>query len=552
MKMYKWLMFLTIPIACILVIGSCSRGFDPLDLVAPDPEPVFPVTPTPPEMMPPEMMPPDEGIGIFDTNILPGHGLVAEAFLPGTQIVKLPDFDAFEPFHTWMVANIDVPHISYTQGFPGLGIDVLEWFAIRLRGQLKVETSGIYNFTVWSDDGARIFINGNMVIDNDGLHPFTRKDGSAMLEAGYHDLEIQYFQGPRAYLGLQWLWQPPGGESVIVPPEVLFPPRTMEPTPEPKPPVMVETPPVVTTNPIMEATIEIPNINGLTYSSNGQMIAAAGNDGTIKLWDATGELLKSLEGHTDALLSVAFSPDDQVLASASADTTIRLWDPSMGDSLKILDEHTRRVNSVAFSPDGQLLASAGDDMTVRLWDPSTGDLLKTLDEHTARVNSVAFSPDGQLLASASYDMTVRLWNPHTGQLLNTLDGHEDWVNSVVFSPDGQVLASASADTTIRLWDPVTGQNLKTLMGHVGSIYAVVFSPDGQLLATGGGKTDSVEYADPTVRLWNSQTGELLETLTDHTADVEGLGFSPDGVKLASGDDDGIMIIWTVNLHIMGL
>ena len=327
MKKYKWLILFTIPIAYMLMILSCSRGFDPLELIDPDSEPVYPVTPTPPEMMPPEMMPTDEGIGIFDTNVLPGHGLVAEAFLPGTQIVKLPDFDAFEPFHTWMVANIDVPHTPYLQGFPELGVDVLEWFAIRLRGQLKVETSGIYNFTVWSDDGARIFINGNMVIDNDGLHAFTRKDGSAMLEAGYHDLEIQYFQGPRTHIGLQWLWQPPGGESVIVPPEVLFPPRTMETTPKPEMPEMVEMPeePEMETDeyssdPSLILYLSFDKVNGNEVSDHSQYMNNAQLIGNPQLVDGKFGQAIEFDGETN-FVEV---PHDNSLSVSDA-VTVMAW-----------------------------------------------------------------------------------------------------------------------------------------------------------------------------------------------------------------------------------
>jgi WD40 repeat protein len=111
-------------------------------------------------------------------------------------------------------------------------------------------------------------------------------------------------------------------------------------------------------------------VNSVAFSPDGRLLASGGDDGAVSLWDsATGEALRSLQGHTDWVRSVAFSPDGRLLASGGDDWAVRLWDSATGEALRSLKEHTRWVISVAFSPDGRLLASGGSDGAVRLWAP---------------------------------------------------------------------------------------------------------------------------------------------------------------------------------------
>ena len=257
--------------------------------------------------------------------------------------------------------------------------------------------------------------------------------------------------------------------------------------------------------------------------------------------------LKTLEGHSEEVNSVAYSPDGTKIISSSEGSTINIWDANTGECLKNLkrfsdfpditkifsgsrDEigHSGEVNSVAFSPDGTKIISGSTDKTIKIWDANTGHCLKTLEGHSSFVESVAFSPDGTKIISGSFDETVKIWDANTGECLKTLKGHSDYVESVAYSPDGTKIISGSWDGTIKIWDANTGECLKTLEGHTDNVESVAYSPDGTKIISGS--------QDRTIKIWDASTGECLKTLEGH---VNSVAYSPDGTKIISGGSERI-------------
>ncbi len=279
---------------------------------------------------------------------------------------------------------------------------------------------------------------------------------------------------------------------------------------------------------------------GSTFSPDGRTFATvsdtATGTGLLQLqWmdTTTGQLLGMLEVPAFAT-SIAFSPVGDLLAIGSNDNMARLWDLNTGELLHTLEGHVDRVVSVAFSPDGRTLATGGGEDT-RLWDTATGELRSTLTG--AGDFLVAYSPDGRTLAVGSLFRTIRLYDALTGQLQRTLEGYGSPVSGVAFSPDGRTLASAaSAESVVRLWDASTGQLLRMLAVQE-YVLSVAFSPDGRTLASGGG------YSKDNLQLWEVSNGQLMRTLEGHTGPVSRVAFSPDGRMLASRSADGIARLW---------
>ena len=150
------------------------------------------------------------GLGIFDTNVMTGHGLIGEVYVPRGQIHRMPDFDLLTPIYTFVTPNLDISKRDYTEGFPTPEMQsVVEDFAIRFRGELAIDTPGLYHFGLYSDDGSKLYIDGTLVVDNDGVHIAKGEKGSITLSTGVYPVEIHYFQGPRHSIALQWYYAVP-------------------------------------------------------------------------------------------------------------------------------------------------------------------------------------------------------------------------------------------------------------------------------------------------------------------------------------------------------
>ncbi|MEG4170956.1 MULTISPECIES: TIR domain-containing protein [unclassified Microcoleus] len=291
-------------------------------------------------------------------------------------------------------------------------------------------------------------------------------------------------------------------------------------------------------------------VASLALSPDGKILASAGDDGMIRLWDTDGypigQPMDPLpNGVTPALHSVAWSPDGKKIVSGDAEGTIRLWNISGKLINQGFKGHQGRVSSIRFSPDGKTLVSSGADGTIRLWDTDGNPVGKPFQGHKGGINSIALSPDGKTIVSGGDDKTVRLWT-RQGQLIGQpWTGHQEEVSSVAWSADGKTIASGGGDGWIRLWNTSGKPIAQPFKGHEGApIRSVEFSFNGRVIVSGGW--------DGTISLWDLGGNPLLgHPLIGHVGAVTSVALSPDGKTIFSSDDKGTIRLWDRDGYLIG-
>jgi WD40 repeat protein len=237
-------------------------------------------------------------------------------------------------------------------------------------------------------------------------------------------------------------------------------------------------------------------VRAVAYSPTGDLLASAGHDGRIVLWESrTGTALGEV--------SLPFA----ISALAFDQEASRLFVVGFGDRLQILDVSPRQwlspwkcpssdMRALACCAERGVVAAGGRNGLVRVWN-TDGRVLQEYAAHRQRVWGLTFSADGRYLVSCGEDGTVRV---------SRLGAQEDFVleipgskvMSVVFcGPDE--LATGGSDNRIHIWNLPRRQETAVLSGHTGSIAAL--ASRGEILVSAG--------FDTTVRVW-TRSGKLAD------------------------------------------
>lgn len=144
-------------------------------------------------------------------NSTDGHGLKYQIF-ENDNMAVLPDFNLLDPVNSGTVLEVSSNHLDLTRQ---------HHVAVKMQGFIKIPTMGRYRFYLASDDGSKLYINNNLVVDNDGDHGVLTKSGEIILTEGRHFLQVDWFNGGGGY----WLGAMIEGPEMprqIIPPSMLY------------------------------------------------------------------------------------------------------------------------------------------------------------------------------------------------------------------------------------------------------------------------------------------------------------------------------------------
>jgi hypothetical protein len=173
-----------------------------------------------------------EPVAKFGTTVVIPSGLRGLVYHIHRNRTRLPDFERMKPVGTIYTSSLDIPPQDFKLGFPGV-TKRFEWFAIDYTGRFWIEKPGTYTFVLTADDGADLYIDDELVVNDDGLHQPADQTGRIDLTGGIHRIRVSYFQGPRFQVALVLKVAGPGEQLRVFSTDEFKPPPHPENWPYP-------------------------------------------------------------------------------------------------------------------------------------------------------------------------------------------------------------------------------------------------------------------------------------------------------------------------------
>jgi WD40 repeat protein len=296
---------------------------------------------------------------------------------------------------------------------------------------------------------------------------------------------------------------------------------------------------------------------GVYFSSDSRLLACTnGGPDAFILDAATGRELRRWRADESKVHAICYLPGQSVIATGGVDKTIHLWDAS-GEKLRDLAGHTSTIYDLDASADGRILSCCGDN-TARLWEAKTGLLLHTF-KYGTLTRRGSFSSDGKFVCVAGYNSRPKVYDSRTYELLLDAEGGTE---AALFTADTRFLITSGLDGVARIFNCDLAPPNQQVSARIASLvrdfdddrYEVRQAATDEIKQIGLAAMTALDDAQKSlsveVRLRaRFAKRDLIKAkptahLPGHLADVVTISTSPDGRWVATGSKDGALKVWS--------
>jgi WD40 repeat protein len=272
----------------------------------------------------------------------------------------------------------------------------------------------------------------------------------------------------------------------------------------------------------------------------GHKVLSAACDGILKEWDLRRETHDLIHNERDPYITtLAVFPAGYFFASGDSQGHLKLWNLETGEIVRTMDGHTGAISALAITHDGRHLLSSSQDHTLRVWDALTGDIRHVHRDHQTGVASLVVTPDDQQvlvseMGSPEAPAHVKTWQIGTGMLVSDQAPPEGASQGLLLMRDGKRVISHTPAGLIVIWHRETGEVLTRVRPDAGPVFTALMPDESHLI---------VAAQTPALSLWSLDRGENVSLLDEPPAPVTHIAVTPDGRSVIAGGLDGSLTIY---------
>ncbi|WP_039534388.1 protein kinase [Ruegeria sp. ANG-R] len=321
-----------------------------------------------------------------------------------------------------------------------------------------------------------------------------------------------------------------------------------------------------------------PDPDHLSFSSDGSAFAVSHTNGKVTMIGfPDGVPIVDRFAGGEAIVAATFAGSENFLVGAGEDGTLRLEDASMEPVGDVVQGHSQRIVDLEAAKHAPLLATLGRDQQVRLWRIGTepGDKEKLTLQNGAKALGIAYKQDGNSVAVGDSDGNIWIWKLGSAMKPMLLKGHESQVWAIAFSQDGNTMVTGDRDGDLKVWDMVSMRLADQINLGQSSVWSIVpidaaqffvatangvhqidvsdarvvrvfdpaETPFNRAAISNDGRNLAAASADGKVYVWSIEDGQLNQVIEADDNTLWSIAFNTDDTRVATASSDEVVKVW---------